>query len=406
MPDLDTSVQYIKGVGEARAKALKKLGIETLSDLVSYFPRAYEDRTAFKTIEELAPGEAVCVRAMVGTQPRLSHIRKGLDLVKFRAVDETGSMEVTFFNQSYLASGIKTGENYVFFGRIGGSPNRPEMTNPVLEPEEKAGSAIGRIMPVYRLTAGISQSVLAKAVRHGLDACGEILPDPLPAGVRMKHNLAQSRFSYENVHFPASFEVLEIARRRLIFEELFVLTCSMAMIRRSRVKHKGLALKKQDIEEFYSVLPFVPTNAQKRAIDDAVSDMCGDKPMSRLIQGDVGSGKTVVSAACAWYAAKNGYQAAIMAPTEILAQQHFETFSQLFSPLDIKVELLKGGMTAKEKREVLGKLESGAASVIIGTHAIISDSVKFSNLGLVVADEQHRFGVAQRSALSSKGEKS
>ncbi len=403
MASLDTDIRYIKGVGEQRAKKMEKLGIKTLCDLVCYFPRAYEDRTVIKPIAMLIPGETVCVRAMPAAAPRLSHIRKGLDLVKVRVVDEGGALELTFFNQSFVKDQLKPGESYVFYGKVDGKSRRLQMLNPVFE-KENANTLTGRIIPVYRLTAGISQNVLAGAVRQGLSACGDALPDYLPGKVRETFQLAQARYAYENIHFSASPEALELARRRLIFEELFVISAAMGFLRRGRSEKKGRRLYNDDVSVFYSALPFKPTNAQKRAVDEAISDMRRDTPMNRLVQGDVGSGKTAVAAACCWYAWRSGCQSAFMAPTEILAEQHFRSLSELMEPLGIRVGLLTGSMTAKQKRSVTSGLALGEIDVVIGTHALISDNVEFFDLALVITDEQHRFGVEQRSALGKKGD--
>ncbi len=400
---LNTDIRYIKGVGEARAKAFSKLGIATLGDLISYFPRTYEDRTVIKPISMLVPDETVCVKAMAAAAPRLTHVRKGLDLVKVRVVDEGGALELTFFNQSFVKDMIKPGETYVFYGKVTGSYRRLEMLNPVFE-KEGARNITGRIMPVYRLTAGLSQNVLAAAVRQGLEACLEQLPDDLPPAVREKYRLAQARYAYENIHFPDSPEALNIARRRLIFEELFVISAAMGYMRQGRSAKKGRGLKPVDLSEFYGALPFQLTGAQRRAIEQSVGDMTRDTPMNRLVQGDVGSGKTVVAAACCWFAFKNGCQSAFMAPTEILAEQHYRSLSALLEPLGMRVGLLTGSMTAKQKREVVGQLKLGELDTVIGTHALLSESVEFFDLALVITDEQHRFGVEQRSALSSKAD--
>ena len=403
MAELTTDVRWIKGIGEKRAAGLKKLGINTLSDLVSYFPRAYDDRTVFKKINELTIGENACVIAVAAAEPTLSHIRAGMDIVKLRAVDEAGSLNITFFNQSYMKQNIRAGETYVFYGRVGGTFLRPEMTNPIVERESAVRRFTGRIVPIYRLTAGISQAMIASAVIQGLEACGDLLPDPLPDGVRQKYKLAQSRFAYETVHFPNSFEELEIARRRLIFEELYVLSCAMTFLKGSRRAADGNAFSDTDARDFIKNLPFSPTAAQSRAIDEALGDMAKAVPMSRLVQGDVGSGKTVVAAACCYSAFKSGYQAAMMAPTEILARQHYKTLTDMLGAHGINVGILIGSMTAKEKKVVIQGLVSGEIDVIVGTHAIISDGVEFKALGLVITDEQHRFGVNQRTALAGKG---
>ncbi len=403
MAELTTDIQYIKGVGEARAKAMGKLEIHTLRDLISFFPRAYEDRTVIKPIAMLVPDETVCVEAMAGTEPRLSHIRKGLDLVKVKVVDEGGALELTFFNQSFVKDMLKPGVSYVFYGKVTGSPRRLEMLNPIFE-KEKAHNVTGRIIPIYRLTSGLSQNIMANAVRQGLDACGDMMPDYLPPVVRENYKLAQARYAYENIHFPAHYEALEISRRRLIFEELFIISAAMGVLRKNRTVKIGRGLKPADIGEFYKLLPFKLTGAQARSIEQAIGDMLKNTPMNRLVQGDVGSGKTAVAAACCWYAWKSGCQSAFMAPTEILAEQHYRTLSQLLEPIGLHVGLLTGAMTAKQKKNVQSQIYTGEIDVVIGTHALLSEGVEFFDLALVITDEQHRFGVNQRSALTAKGD--
>lgn len=403
MSGLDTEVRNIKGIGDARAKLLKKLGIVTLRDLVSYYPRAYEDRSEFRPIDTLRPDDIACVRALVVLAPRLSHIRKGLDLVKLKIADDSGSLDVTFFNQAYVKDSLKHGASYVFYGKIGGTIHHPEMTNPVFEPEGKS-DITGRIMPVYRLTANIGQNLFSRTVRSGLNELHGIIPEVLPAFVREKHSLAHADFAYHNIHFPADMEALMLARRRLIFEELFVLACSLRLLKGRRTEKAGTVPKVSDIGYFYSTLPFSPTGAQKRVVEQITSDMLSGRPMSRLIQGDVGSGKTLCAAAAAWYVYRSGYQTAFMAPTEILAQQHFETLTKMLSPLGINVGLLTGSMTAKQKREIRESLAFGNIDVLVGTHALLTAGVEFKHLALVIADEQHRFGVNQRSLLTEKGE--
>lgn len=404
MADLKTDIRYIKGIGEQRAKSLKKLGISTLFDLISYFPRAYEDRSVFRTIGSLLPEDTACVRALVISTPRLSHIRKGLDLVKLRVADESGSMDITFFNQSYVKDSLKYGVYYVFYGKVGGTLHRPEMVNPVFEPEDRAGSITGRIVPIYRLTANISQNILSRAVRQGLDEVGDNIPEVLPEKLRESFNLANADFAYRNIHFPADMESLELARRRLVFEELFVLTCALGLLRERKAEKKGIVPNTADIEGFYSALPFSPTGAQRRVIGELISDMLSGRPMNRLIQGDVGSGKTLCAAAAAWYVFKSGFQTAFMAPTEILAQQHYNTLAELLSPLGVRIGLLTGSLTAKRKREVKTALALGEIDLIVGTHALLSEGVDFFSLALAITDEQHRFGVNQRSLLTEKGE--
>lgn len=404
MPDLNGDIRYIKGIGEQRAKSMQKLGINTLRDLISYFPRDYEDRRSFKDISALQPGETACILAMVASEPRLSHIRRGLDLVKFRIADAGGVMDVTFFNQSYIKNNLKNGESYVFYGKVSGTAKKPELINPMFEPEGTQEGITGRIVPIYRLTAGVSQNLLIRSVKAGLAACGDIMPEVLPHSVREEYNLAYSGFAYESIHFPRDFEELGIARTRLIFEEFFVLSCALRLLRNGRGKSDGICLSFADSEEFYRALPFTLTGAQKKSVDEAVSDMRSGRPMNRLVQGDVGSGKTVVAAACVWHAYKSSYQSAFMAPTEILAGQHYNTFKSLLEPFGVRVGLLTGSLTAKGKREMRDLIKDGYFDLVVGTHALISEGVEFSNLALVVADEQHRFGVDQRSALRKKGE--
>ena len=403
MATLNTDIRYIKGVGEARAKSLAKLGITDLRSLLSYFPRAYDDRRAYKKIADLIPGENACVCAVIAGEPKLSRIRKGLDLVKLRAVDETGALELTYFNQSYLKNTFHTGDAYVFFGRAEGTPSRPQMTNPLFE-REGAHQITGRIMPIYPLTAGVSQSMLYKAVEQGLAACVDELPDILPEDVRLVYQLCHTRFAYENIHFPTDDEALSAARRRLAFEELFLLALGLKLLRERRTFVAGKQCKKVDLSPFFSSLPFSLTGAQRRAIGDIARDLTGKRPMNRLVQGDVGSGKTMVAAAAIYTAAKNGLQCALMAPTEILAEQHYRSLAPLLEPLGIPCALLTASTKAKERRALNERLRSGELSFVIGTHALLSPDVQYQNLGLVVTDEQHRFGVDQRAALSAKGD--
>jgi ATP-dependent DNA helicase RecG len=404
MADLKTGVSFIKGIGEQRAKALRKLDIHTLRDLISWFPRRYEDRTAIRRIADLVPGETTCVAAMVAAPPTVSHIRKGLDLVKVRAVDETGALDVTFFNQSWLKNHLRTGETYVFWGKAEGNLLRRRMANPVVEPEGRREST-GRIVPVYPLTAGVSQLILSRSIRQGLDACGDILPDVLPDEVRRQHQLCRIGYAYENIHFPENPEALNLARRRLAFEELFLFTLGLRRLRQRREVAEVEPFRPADMETFYAALPFTLTEAQRRCVEEALADMVSGKPMNRLCQGDVGSGKTMVAAACAYFCVKNGRQAALMAPTEILARQHYEGLAPLMEPLGVRCALLTGSNTAKEKRALAASLAAGDIDFMVGTHALITGGVEYRRLGLVVTDEQHRFGVAQRAALAGKGDR-
>ena len=403
MAELSSDIRFLRGIGELRAKALSKLGITTLRELICFFPRTYEDRTKTVPIAALSSGDTACVRALVANEPVLSRVRHGMELVKLRIVDDSGSIDVTYFNQSYIRQQLRAGKSYVFYGKVTLEGQHRTMINPLFEPEDSPPVLTGRIVPVYRLTAGLSQKMLISAVRNGLNECSEALPDALPDEVAEKAQLCKVPYAFENIHFPANFGALELARRRLIFEELFVLSCALSRMKNTHSVKSGIVVSTPRLDRFFSPLPFVATNAQKRAITDCTRDMSSGIAMSRLIQGDVGSGKTLVAAACIWCVHEGGLQSAFMAPTEILANQHYKTFTELLSPLGIKVEKLTGSMTAKQKREVLAALKSGETGLVVGTHALISDNVEFDKLALVITDEQHRFGVDQRSALIAKG---
>lgn len=403
MPDLNTDVRYIHGVGEERAKRLSKLGIHTLFDLVSYFPRAYEDRTRMVSISQLEAGVPACFEAVVTQSPVTNQIRGGLEITKLRVTDDTASLNLTFFNQKYTASRLKYSESYIFYGELTGGYDRFEMQNPRFESHDSTPAETRRIMPVYPLTAGISNKVLAGIIAGGLAACGDIVPDCLPAGLRQRYGLCHARFAYDNIHSPSDMQALEAARRRLIFEEFFVFSAGLTLLKNRRGILPGVVIKDCDISGFYKALPFAPTGAQKRAYDEASGDMASGAPMNRLVQGDVGSGKTLVAAACMYACRQSGCQSALMAPTEILAEQHYKTLSGLLEPHGISVEILTGATRKAARRDILERLALGLIDVLVGTHAVITQDVGFKNLALVVADEQHRFGVGQRAALAAKG---
>ena len=403
MAELTTDIRSIKGIGEQRAKALKKLGIVNLRDLISWFPRTYDDRRQAKRIADLIPGETACVSAMISTPPKVSHIRKGMDLIKVRAVDETGVLDITFFNQTWLKNSLIQGETYIFYGKAEGNLLRKTMASPIVE-QEGRGEFTGRIVPIYPLTAGVSQLILSRSIRQGLDACADILPDVLPDEVRQEHSLCRIGYAYENIHFPEDEKALDLARRRLAFEELFLFTIGLKRLRNRRETVSVSPCADVDMNEFYGRLPFTLASAQRRCVEEALADMRSGTPMNRLCQGDVGSGKTMVAAACVFFMVKNGRQAAMMAPTEILAQQHYNGLAPLLENLGIRCALLTGSTKAAVKRSISAQLFTGELDFVIGTHALITEGVEFSDLGLVVTDEQHRFGVAQRAALSAKGQ--
>ena len=405
MLNLNTDIRYIKGIGEAKGKAFARLGVRCVGDLLSDFPRAYEDRSKVLPIARLMEGEAACVCAMITTEPELSRIRKGMELLRFRIADASGSMLVTYFNQAWMKNKLRRGDTYIFYGKVQVTGRTFAFTNPIFEPEAEMGRVTGRIMPVYRLTGGISQRDMTQAVRRVLGEPGMTFPNALPERVERENRLCTARYAYENIHFPADMRALSLSRRRLVFEELFTLVCALSLVRGEGEVQPGIAVQPRDIAEFTATLPFTPTGAQLSAIADAAGDMTSGRLMNRLIQGDVGSGKTLVAAALIWLAAGSGLQSAFMAPTELLAEQHFATLSGFLAPFGLKVVKLTGSMGAKAKRETLAALASGEASLAVGTHALISEGVEFRRLGLVVTDEQHRFGVAQRSALAGKGER-
>ena len=399
---LESSVRALPGVGEVRAKGLEKLGLATVGDLLAYYPRDYEDRRQICAIREAPEGRAVCIRAMVAETPRHSYIRTGLELTKVRAVDQWATLELTFFNQSYVKNSLEPGETYLFYGVAQGLGSRRTMTNPAFEREDRQRFT-GRIMPIYPLTAGISNNLLAGLALRCVEECAQLLPETLPPKVRQDHALAAVEFSCKNIHFPTSEEALDLARRRLIFEELFYLACGLALLRERREVRPGRVLQPEPASDFLRALPFAPTGAQRRVMEEIMADLTSGRPMNRLVQGDVGSGKTMVAAFAAWQAAQNGIQSALMAPTELLAQQHLETMTGFLPGL--RVALLTGAMKAAEKRKVKAALAGGTVDLVVGTHAVLSQGVGFANLGLVITDEQHRFGVEQRAQLAGKGER-
>jgi len=397
---LNTPLTELPGIGAARAKKLSKLGLAVLGDLLGHYPLRYEDRRACYAIGRAPVGEPCCVSAMVAETPTLSRVRKGLELVKVKAVDTTGALHLTFFNQSYLKNTLKPGETYIFYGKVEALGRRRSMTNPVFE-KEGAGQITGCILPVYPLTAGITNNLMVSLARRAVACCGQV-SENLPAAVRLEHRLCQAEYALRNIHFPGQWEDLELARRRLIFEELFTLTCGMALLKDRRSRGTGRVIQ-GDLKKFEALLPFAPTGAQRRAMEEMAADLSSGRVMNRLVQGDVGSGKTAVAAFGAWAAAKAGCQCALMAPTELLAEQHARTLDKLLSPAGVRVALLTGSVKGAVKKQLLKSLAEGEIDLLVGTHALFSESVEYKNLGLVIADEQHRFGVAQRAALAAKG---
>lgn len=399
--ELNTPLTALPGVGPARARSLEKLGLRTVGDLLGYYPRDYEDRTKRYAIAQAPADTPVCVSAMVAETPRLSRIRKGLELTRVKVVDGSAAMTLTFFNQSYVRDALVPGQEYIFYGRVEGDRGGRQMTNPVFEREDRARFT-GRILPVYPLTAGVSNNLLAGLAQRAVEECACQVAETLPADLLEAHDLAPAEFSCRSIHFPQDFDALARAKRRLVFEELFTLSAGLALLRQRRSGGEGPAFPACDPADFYALLPFAPTEAQRRTISECAADLTSGRPMNRLVQGDVGSGKTAVAAACAWIAFRSGWQAAMMAPTEILAEQHCRSLSALLAPAGMRVGLLTGSMRAGEKKRVYAALEAGEIDFVVGTHALLSGPVAFRRLGLVVADEQHRFGVEQRAALAAK----
>ena len=403
MARLSDPVTILKGVGPSKAKLFANLNIFTLGDLICHFPRGYEDRTKLVPIAKLEVDQPACFKAVVMNTPRTAHIRKGLDLTKVQVADHSGRLNLTFFNNRFVTENLIYGREYIFYGAVSGDFIGYNMTNPVFEAPDAPPVTTRRVLPIYPLTAGLTNAALLKAVRQALAICdppAEILPQE----VRSRYGILPAQEAYYAIHEPKDLAQAEQAKKRLIFEEFFVFSAGLSLMRAARAEKKTAPYEDLDMQHFYRALPFALTGAQQRAVGEILRDLSRGAPMNRLVQGDVGSGKTMVAAAAAFCAARNGRQTALMAPTEILAEQHYASLEKLFAPLGITVGLLTGSMTPKQKRLVREKLEQGQIQVAVGTHALLTDATRFCDLGLVIADEQHRFGVAQRSRLSAKGE--
>ena len=403
MAKLSDPVTILKGVGPTKAKQFAALNIFTLEDLICHFPRGYEDRTKLVPIEKLEVDVPACFKAMVMNTPRTNHIRKGLDITRVQVADHTARLTLTFFNQKYTAEQLQYGQEYIFYGAVSGDFIGYNMSSPVFEAMDSPPVTTRRILPIYPLTAGLSNASVLKAVRQALAIC-DVPKEIIPEEVRRQYGILPAERAYYAIHEPASMEEAQLAKKRLIFEEFFIFSAGLSLMRASRATKTAPIYDHLDLTEFFASLPFALTGAQTRAISEIVADLGRGAPMNRLVQGDVGSGKTMVAAAAGYLAAKNGFQCAMMAPTEILAEQHYAGLTKLLAPLGIRTALLTGSLTPKQKRERREAIEAGEADFVIGTHALVSDTTVFHNLGLVIADEQHRFGVAQRSKLSAKGQ--
>ena len=402
MARLSDPITILKGIGPAKAKQFQNLNIFTLQDLICHFPRGYEDRTKLVTIDKLESDTPACFKAMVMNTPRTHNIRKGLDITRVQIADHTARLNVTFFNNRFAADTLQYGKEYIFYGAVTGDYAGYGMTNPVFEAMDAAPITTRRVLPIYPLTAGLTNAAVLKAVKQALAIC-DTPPEVLPEWVRQRYGILGADRAYYAIHEPASMAEAEMAKKRLIFEEFFIFSAGLALMRAARAEKKATPYRDTDLSDFYNALPFTLTGAQSRAIEEILEDLASGAPMNRLVQGDVGSGKTMVAAAAAFCAARNGKQAALMAPTEILAEQHFHSLNKLFAPMGIGVGLLTGSMTPKRKKEIREQLAAGEIDLAIGTHALLTDATTFHDLGLVIADEQHRFGVAQRAKLSAKG---
>ncbi|MBO5461957.1 MAG: ATP-dependent DNA helicase RecG [Clostridia bacterium] len=400
MVDLDTRVQFLKGVGEARAKTLAKQGIFSVGDLLRNYPRAYEDWNNVTSIRDAGINESVCLKAVIAERPAVVRINGGKMLVKTAIADGTDYMHIVFFNNKYVKDQLIENEEYLFFGKISQDKYGAKT---MLSPRFEKSPEKQRIRPVYKATSALSSKTVERLTENALREIKGNIPEIIPDYVIKKYKLMGFEDALRTVHFPETEKDLSLAKRRLIFEELLLLQMGLLSEKSTGGSRVSKPVEKDFSEEFYRTLPFEPTNAQKRAVSEAIDDMQKRKPMNRLLQGDVGSGKTAVAAALMYSAMRNGFQSALMAPTEVLANQHYKTLVNFFGE-DIKVELLTGSVTAKNKRLIRERLESGESFIVVGTHAIIQNDVAFKNLGLVITDEQHRFGVGQRANLSAKGE--
>ena len=395
----DTPVRYLKGVGPKTAERFEKLGILTLSDLLCHYPRRYLDFSKPYSIAE-APADTECVvKAEVFAKPGGRILPGGRRMERITAGDDVSSLEITWFNNPYAAQKLELGQEYYFQGIVTGGMLRRQMVNPQVRTDAQVKSS--PFEAVYPQTEGLTSSAIAKCVRQLLPHA-ELLPDPLPSEMLKKYRLLSKADAVRAIHCPATEEEAFAARRRLIYEELLVLQLGIGRMKNHGAAATGAPMKKADASPFWESLPFSPTGAQRRAVEEILTDMSGETSMNRLLQGDVGSGKTLVAAAAIWACIRAGYQAALLAPTEILASQHAENLNRLLSPFGMRVALLTGGMKAAARRTTLAAIRDDEADLIVGTHAILSEGVEFARLGLAVVDEQHRFGVRQRGLLAEK----
>ena len=401
---INESIQYVKGIGPKKAEKLNKLGIYTIKDLLYYFPRQFEDRSIIKKIAQLEDEEKVTVKALI-TNIESYTPKKGMTITRIDVKDDTGFAKLTFFNREYIKNTFRVGDSILAFGKVKKNGRFVELNSCELEYLSASPKNIGKLVPVYPLSYGVTNKDIMNTVRMVFESKDIKIPEYMPEYILKKYRLCGIEYAIKNIHFPKDKESLKIALYRLIFEELLVLQLGLFMYKGGSSDEKGILFKRnQRLDEVLESLPFSLTRAQNRALNEIIDDMCSEKVMNRLVQGDVGSGKTVVALLALAECVFNGYQGALMAPTEILAQQHYESFTETFEDIGINVELLTGSVTKKQKEGILQRAKDGEIDILIGTHALIEDNVEFKNIGLVITDEQHRFGVRQRGKLSSKGE--
>lgn len=403
MLDLYKDVQYVKGIGPKKADKLNKLGIFTLKDLLYYFPRQFEDRNNLKKIAQLEDDEKVTIKAVISSINTFSP-KEGMTLTKIDVKDETGSAKLVFFNKSYIKNTFRPGDSILVFGKVKKKFNNLELTSCELEYLTNSPKNTCRFMPVYQLTYGVTNKEIMSIIRTVLEDKELIIQEYMPKRIIDKYRLCNIDFAVRNIHSPSNKESLKIALYRIVFEELLILQLGLFVFKSGRNKEDGIKFEiSKDLKNIISSLPFKLTKAQNRALDEIIQDMDSDKIMNRLVQGDVGSGKTVVALLALANCVLNGYQGALMAPTEILAGQHYISLTESLKDFGINVGLLIGSLTKKQKDTVLEQIKNNEIDILIGTHALIEDKVEFNNIGLVITDEQHRFGVMQRSKLSMKG---
>lgn len=403
MIDLKQSAQYIKGVGPQRAALLRKLNIYTLEDLITYFPRDYEDRSKPKKISQLVDGEEALIEVIAISKISEVRIRKNMVIEKLIVRDETGSCVISWFNQKYLKGKFEIGCKYSFFGKASVKYGKIEILNPVFDNNE-TNKNTGKIIPIYPSTYSLTQGSIRRAIENGLSLINENLEETLPEYLLKEYNLLDLNNAIKQIHFPKDFEEYQKARTRLVFEELLGMQIALLNLKKENTQDEGISFPETvKMSNVINELPFKLTKAQLRVLEEIDGDMEKSKPMNRLLQGDVGSGKTIVSIIAAYKAVKSGYQVAIMAPTAILASQHLEEFNKILNQYNIKGEILLGGTSKKKRKEILDKIKSGEIDILIGTHSLLVEDVEFNKLGLVVTDEQHRFGVRQRGTIVAKG---